>query len=280
MEISKYCRVNKVRLIVTDNKGVFSRIFCDFGDDFVCFDKNGEEATESMIESIEISENGEVKCLEGIRHDLQDGDTIVMTKVVGMDLLPEKSQQVTDEKLTEANEKPTELADEKPTEAEVVKDEVNNEKPTEVTEEKPTEAEVVKDEVIAEKKPVETKPEPLTSINGAAFKVTVVNSNKFRIGDTRLYSGYTRGGLAKLIKVPELVKFKPYHEVYNTGDPIWSPDLLYHDGMKIFWNNIIHLGFLALGAYEEKNGSMPGSYCLEDFKELVKIAQELSKKDT
>jgi hypothetical protein len=203
MEISKYCRANKVRLIVTDNKGVFSRIFCDFGDDFVCFDKNGEEATESMIESIEISENGEVKCLEGVRHDLQDGDTIVMTKVVGMDLLPEKSQTVTDEKLTEA--------DEKPTEAEVVKDEVTDEKPTEVTDEKPTEAEVVKDEVMAEKKPVETKPEPLTSINGAGFKVTVVNSNKFRIGDTRLYSAYTRGGLAKLIKVPELVKFKPYH---------------------------------------------------------------------
>lgn len=41
---SKICEKLKIKLIVADCSGVFSRIFCDYGKEFVVFDKNGEEA--------------------------------------------------------------------------------------------------------------------------------------------------------------------------------------------------------------------------------------------
>ena len=41
--VDEFCRKNNIKFITSDSLGVFARIFCDFGEDFVVFDKNGEE---------------------------------------------------------------------------------------------------------------------------------------------------------------------------------------------------------------------------------------------
>jgi len=134
-------------------------------------------------------------------------------------------------------------------------------------------------ETIAEtkEKVTETKEKAPTSINGQTFKVTVENFNKFAIGDTRNFSKYIGNGFAKLLKIPAKVDFLPYHEVYNTSDPKFDENLLIHDAMKFGRHTIIHLAYLAMSKFEEKNGRLTLSYFLDDFKELVETAKEILK---
>ena len=47
--------------------------------------------------------------------------------------------------------------------------------------------------------------------------------------------------------------------------------------MKFGRHAIIHLAYLAMGKFEEKNGRLTLSYFLDDFKELVKIAKDILK---
>ncbi len=54
--------------------GVFSRLFCDFGDEFTVIDKNGEEVQEILIKNITCEENGIVTLLDGSKHNLETGD--------------------------------------------------------------------------------------------------------------------------------------------------------------------------------------------------------------
>ena len=85
---SKICAKLKIKLIVSDCMGVFSRVFCDYGKEFIVFDKNGEEAQETMIKSIEV-ENEErviVTLLPGAKADYEDGDKVLIERVEGMEL--------------------------------------------------------------------------------------------------------------------------------------------------------------------------------------------------
>ena len=106
MALSKYCRDNKVKLIVTDNKGIFSRIFCDFGTEFICYDKNGEEAQEVMLEDISIDEKGIVKCLQNVKHNLEDGDYVQINKVEGMEILKQDDKDQDLPKKEDTQEEP------------------------------------------------------------------------------------------------------------------------------------------------------------------------------
>ena len=48
IKINKFCRENKIYLIVCDIYGAAGRIINDFGDEFIVNDKDGEEAKESQ----------------------------------------------------------------------------------------------------------------------------------------------------------------------------------------------------------------------------------------
>lgn len=89
--VNNYCRKNKIYFISTDAYGPFSRVFSDFGDEFVVIDKNGEEVQEVMIGNITTEEEGLVKLLSGHSHKYEDGDVITINGVDGMELL-EKGQ--------------------------------------------------------------------------------------------------------------------------------------------------------------------------------------------
>ena len=76
--LNDFCRSNNVLFISTVVRGLFSRVFCDFGDQFHVVDKTGEEQRELMIK--EVTSGGIVSVLDGIKHGLQDGDIITFTR--------------------------------------------------------------------------------------------------------------------------------------------------------------------------------------------------------
>jgi ubiquitin-activating enzyme E1 len=95
LEVSDYCHANNIAFIIGDTRGVFGMIFCDFGENFVVSDTNGEQAASSIVASITQDYPALVTCLEETRHNLESGDTITLTGLVGMEELNNRSFVVT-----------------------------------------------------------------------------------------------------------------------------------------------------------------------------------------
>ncbi|CAH8497265.1 unnamed protein product [Schistosoma turkestanicum] len=72
------------RAEVSSTCGLFGKVFCDFGADFVLYDPTGELAPSVMIQQVEKSKQGLVTCLEETRHGFQDGDYVSFSEVKGM----------------------------------------------------------------------------------------------------------------------------------------------------------------------------------------------------
>ena len=62
--------------------GHFSRVFCDFGDNFQVLDKTGEEYQDMILKSISNDNLGLVTLIDGTKHNLQDGDEVMISQVV------------------------------------------------------------------------------------------------------------------------------------------------------------------------------------------------------
>jgi molybdopterin/thiamine biosynthesis adenylyltransferase len=84
--VNNYCRAKGKKFIYADIKGVFGRVFNDFGEGFEVLDKNGEELQDCMIKSITNEEEAVVTLLDTNKHNLEDGDEIMFTNVEGMKL--------------------------------------------------------------------------------------------------------------------------------------------------------------------------------------------------
>ena len=78
LNLNKYCRKVGVLFISATTRGVFSRVFCDFGPSFQVVDKTGEEQVDLIIK--EIRSDGLVVLLEGTKHNLQDNHQITFIK--------------------------------------------------------------------------------------------------------------------------------------------------------------------------------------------------------
>lgn len=87
MTVAKLAREYNIALILADTRGVFSQIFCDFGESFVVTDTNGENPVSAMIASVTNDAEGVVTCLDETRHGLEDGDCVTFTEVIGMEEL-------------------------------------------------------------------------------------------------------------------------------------------------------------------------------------------------
>lgn len=79
--LNDYCRTTNSYFISAINMGVCSRVFCDFGENFKVVDKTGEEFPDMHIQSISHDSEGLVKLLENTKHDLQDGDEVLITEI-------------------------------------------------------------------------------------------------------------------------------------------------------------------------------------------------------
>ncbi|KAF1745227.1 hypothetical protein MXB_1303 [Myxobolus squamalis] len=74
---TKIIIVNTFGLVGYFLKNKISSIFCDFGKNFIIFDKNGEDPSVARIERITNDSDGFVTCVEDNRHDFEDGDYVV-----------------------------------------------------------------------------------------------------------------------------------------------------------------------------------------------------------
>ena len=87
LEVAEFCHQKHIAILIGDVRGVFGQIFCDFGKNFVVHDKDGEPVASSMIASITRDTKGLITVLEDGRHNLNTGDIVTLTDVVGMDEL-------------------------------------------------------------------------------------------------------------------------------------------------------------------------------------------------
>lgn len=84
LRISEITRANDIALILADTRGLFSQVFCDFGEKFTVVDTNGEPPVSAMVASVSRDSEGVVTCLDDTRHGMEDGDYVTFSEVQGM----------------------------------------------------------------------------------------------------------------------------------------------------------------------------------------------------
>ncbi|KAL4506801.1 hypothetical protein ABPG72_001222 [Tetrahymena utriculariae] len=91
--INEFCRSRGIKFISADVLGPWCRLFNDFGDQFEVIDKNGEDPQEVMIKNITNAEKGVVTLLPGVKHPFEDGEHVIFSEVLGMELQQEKGKE-------------------------------------------------------------------------------------------------------------------------------------------------------------------------------------------
>lgn len=93
IEINLKCRELNCSFIYTLTTGVFGQVFCDFGENFVVSDKDGNPPMTSQIESILPGNPAVVKVLEDHgRHGLETGDFVQFARLKNVEGLEENKQ--------------------------------------------------------------------------------------------------------------------------------------------------------------------------------------------
>ncbi|CEG71464.1 Putative Podospora anserina S mat genomic DNA chromosome 3, supercontig 2 (Fragment) [Rhizopus microsporus] len=87
LQISDICHANNIHFISTEVRGLFGRIFNDFGPMFEIMDATGEEPLTGMIAGISKDEEGVITCLDEVRHGLEDGAYVTFKEIEGMEEL-------------------------------------------------------------------------------------------------------------------------------------------------------------------------------------------------
>lgn len=87
LRVGELCHDQSIKFIVADTRGLFGQLFCDFGEDMVVMDVNGEQPLSAMISMITKDNAGVVTCLDEARHGFESGDFVTFTEIQGMDEL-------------------------------------------------------------------------------------------------------------------------------------------------------------------------------------------------
>uniref|UniRef100_A0A8C6NNC3 E1 ubiquitin-activating enzyme n=1 Tax=Nothobranchius furzeri TaxID=105023 RepID=A0A8C6NNC3_NOTFU len=82
--LGEFCHTKEIKLVVADTRGLFGQLFCDFGEEMVVYDTNGEQPLSAMISMITKDSAGVVTCLDEARHGFESGDHVTFTEVQGM----------------------------------------------------------------------------------------------------------------------------------------------------------------------------------------------------
>uniref|UniRef100_A0A7N6C3K4 E1 ubiquitin-activating enzyme n=1 Tax=Anabas testudineus TaxID=64144 RepID=A0A7N6C3K4_ANATE len=82
--LGELCHSKGIKFIVADTRGLFSQLFCDFGEEMIVYDTNGEQPLSAMISMITKDNPGVVTCLDEARHGFESGDYVTFTEVQGM----------------------------------------------------------------------------------------------------------------------------------------------------------------------------------------------------
>ena len=86
VRFDNFCRTHNpvIGFISCENWGAAGYGFVDFGDEFCCFDRDGENTRSFIISNITVGNPGIVTVHEEKRHTYQDGDSVIFKEVQGM----------------------------------------------------------------------------------------------------------------------------------------------------------------------------------------------------
>lgn len=79
--IAKFAHENGIAVILAETRGVFAKVFCDFGENFTIYDANGAQPITTMIAGITQEAESIVTCLDETRHGFEDGDYVTFAEV-------------------------------------------------------------------------------------------------------------------------------------------------------------------------------------------------------
>ncbi|MEQ2246733.1 E1 ubiquitin-activating protein, partial [Ilyodon furcidens] len=83
-QLGEFCHSKGIKLVVADTRGLFGQLFCDFGEEMIVYDTNGEQPLSAMISMITKDKPGVVTCLDEARHGFESGDYVTFTEIQGM----------------------------------------------------------------------------------------------------------------------------------------------------------------------------------------------------
>ncbi len=104
------------------------------------------------------------------------------------------------------------------------------------------------------------------------MSVKVMNPFSFSIGDTSHISPYIDGGEFIQVKQPKIVHFN------SLQDSVSKPELVISDFSKVSSYMTVHLGFLAISSFLEREGRLPNPRSESDSKVFLQIAQLVNQK--
>uniref|UniRef100_A0A669EFS1 E1 ubiquitin-activating enzyme n=1 Tax=Oreochromis niloticus TaxID=8128 RepID=A0A669EFS1_ORENI len=78
--LGEFCHSKGIKLIIADTRGLFGQLFCDFGEEMIVYDTNGEHCTFWFLQD----NAGVVTCLDEARHGFESGDYVTFTEIQGM----------------------------------------------------------------------------------------------------------------------------------------------------------------------------------------------------
>ncbi|XP_045852589.1 ubiquitin-like modifier-activating enzyme 1 [Meles meles] len=87
LQVGEFCHGHGIKLVVADTRGLFGQLFCDFGEEMILTDSNGEQPLSAMVSMVTKDSPGVVTCLDEARHGFESGDFVSFTEVQGMDEL-------------------------------------------------------------------------------------------------------------------------------------------------------------------------------------------------
>uniref|UniRef100_W8CC53 Ubiquitin-like modifier-activating enzyme 1 n=2 Tax=Monodelphis domestica TaxID=13616 RepID=W8CC53_MONDO len=84
LDVGEFCHSHAIKLVVADTRGLFGQLFCDFGEEMVLIDSNGEQPLSAMVSMVTKDSPGVVTCLDETRHGFESGDFVSFTEIQGM----------------------------------------------------------------------------------------------------------------------------------------------------------------------------------------------------
>ncbi|XP_037374228.1 LOW QUALITY PROTEIN: ubiquitin-like modifier-activating enzyme 1 [Talpa occidentalis] len=87
LQVGEFCHSHGIKLVVADTRGLFGQLFCDFGEEMILTDSNGEQPLSAMVSMVTRDNPGIVTCLDEAQHGFESGDFVSFTEVQGMNEL-------------------------------------------------------------------------------------------------------------------------------------------------------------------------------------------------
>uniref|UniRef100_A0A2K5RYN3 Ubiquitin-like modifier-activating enzyme 1 n=1 Tax=Cebus imitator TaxID=2715852 RepID=A0A2K5RYN3_CEBIM len=84
LRVGEFCHSRGIKLVVADTRGLFGQLFCDFGEEMILTDSNGEQPLSAMVSMVTKDNPGVVTCLDEARHGFESGDFVSFSEVQGM----------------------------------------------------------------------------------------------------------------------------------------------------------------------------------------------------